>query len=203
MGISRRMKEKMPPRTGQTRLRRKPVPTIDPPVCAPTRSNSEEESPLLGSMASNRLGERLHHTGFVVPSVSSVMERFSRALGGGGCSEIWHDPLQGVRVAFIYPSRTSDPSIELIEPAGPGSPVQKFLDQGGGLHHLCYEIDNLDEAVREATARGLAIIRRPQPAVAFGGRRIAWFHLRGGLLVEYLERVSPTDSATEDEQQNS
>lgn len=102
-------------------------------------------------------------------------------------------------MAFIYPTRASDPSIELIEPAGPGSPVQKFLEQGGGLHHLCYEINSLDDAVREATARGLAIIRRPQPAVAFGGRRIAWFHLRGGLLVEYLERSSPPDGVAQDD----
>ena len=140
-------------------------------------------------MSSNQVGERLHHTGFVVASIAAVMERFCRAVGGSSWSETWHDPLQRVRVAFIYPSHPGDPSLELVEPAGPGSPVEKFLEHSGGLHHLCYEVDNLDEVVRGASSRGLVMIRRPQPALAFGGRRIAWFLTHEGLLIEYLERA--------------
>ena len=138
-------------------------------------------------MSSDRISERLHHTGFVVESITAVMESFCRAVGGSSWSEIWHDPLQRVRVAFIYPSRLGDPSIELIEPAGLGSPVQRFLERSGGLHHLCYEVDGLDEVVRGASVRGLVMVHRPQSAVAFGGRRIAWFLTRENLLIEYLE----------------
>jgi methylmalonyl-CoA/ethylmalonyl-CoA epimerase len=140
-------------------------------------------------MSSNQVGERLHHTGFVVASIATVMESFCRAVGGSSWSETWHDPLQRVRVAFIYPRHAGEPSVELIEPAGPDSPVQNFLERRGGLHHLCYEVDNFDEAVRGASAKGLVLIRRPQPAVAFGGRCIAWFLSREGLLIEYLERA--------------
>jgi len=140
-------------------------------------------------MSSNQVGERFHHTGFVVASIAAVIENFCRAVGGSNWSETWHDPLQGVRVAFIYPSHPGDPSIELVEPAGPNSPVGKFLERSGGLHHLCFEVDNLDELVRGASARGLIMIRRPQPATAFGGRRISWFLTREGLLIEYLERA--------------
>jgi methylmalonyl-CoA/ethylmalonyl-CoA epimerase len=139
-------------------------------------------------MSSNQ-GERFHHTGFVVASIAAVIESFCRAVGGSNWSQTWHDPLQCVRVAFIYPSHPGDPSVELVEPAGLGSPVEAFLEHGGGLHHLCYEVDDLDEAVRGASARGLIMIRRPQPAVAFGGRRIAWFLTREGLPIEYLERT--------------
>lgn len=138
-------------------------------------------------MSSNPARQRLHHTGFVVASIAAVIESFCRAVAGSGWSETWHDPLQRVRVAFIYPSHAADPSIELVEPADPGSPVQQFLERGGGMHHLCYEVDNLEEAVRDAPTRGLVMIRRPQPAVAFGGRRIAWFLSREKLLIEYLE----------------
>jgi len=136
---------------------------------------------------SSKVSERLHHTGFVVASISAVMESFCRAVAGTGWSETWHDPLQRVRVAFIYPTHAGDPSIELVEPADLGSPVQKFLERGGGMHHLCYEMNNFDEAVQGAAARGLVTIRRPQPAVAFGGRRIAWFLSPQKLLIEYLE----------------
>ena len=106
-------------------------------------------------MSSNQVSERLHHTGFVVASIAEVIESFSRSVNGNNWSETWHDPLQRVRVAFIYPRRQGDPSIELVEPAGPGSPVEKFLERGGGLHHLCYEVDNLDETtVRNLIAGG-------------------------------------------------
>lgn len=139
-------------------------------------------------MPSNQVGDRLHHTGFVVPSIEAVAESFRRALGGCSLSQTWLDPLQRVRVAFIYPSHPDDLSVELVEPAGPGSPVDNFLAHGGGLHHLCYEVENLDEAVRSASTRGLFMILRPRPAAAFGGRRIAWFLTRDKLLIEYLER---------------
>jgi methylmalonyl-CoA/ethylmalonyl-CoA epimerase len=140
-------------------------------------------------MSSNEVSERFHHTGFVVASISAVIESFCRAVGGSSWSETWHDPLQGVRVAFIYPSHLGDPSVELVEPAAPDSPVAKFLERGGGLHHLCYEVYNLDQLVRGSAARGLVMIRRPRPAVAFGGRRIAWFLTRERLLIEYLEEA--------------
>jgi len=141
-------------------------------------------------MSHKQADQRFHHTGFVVPSIAAVIEGFCQAVGGNNWSETWHDVLQGVRVAFIYPSHADDPSIELVEPAGPGSPVEKYLERGGGLHHLCYEVGNFDETVRGARARNLVMVRRPQPAVAFGGRRIAWFLTQEKLLIEYLERAS-------------
>lgn len=87
-------------------------------------------------MSTEQVNERLHHTGFVVPSIAGVIESFCQAVGGSGCSEIFHDPLQNVRVAFIYPRHPGDPSIELVEPADPASPVRTLLEHGGGLHHL-------------------------------------------------------------------
>lgn len=147
-------------------------------------------SPAAITMSDHPLSQRFHHTGFVVASIADVIESFCRSVDGGNFSQTWHDPVQRVRVAFIYPRRSTDPSIELVEPADPGSPVEKFLERGGGLHHVCYEVEGLDEAVRGASARGLAIVRRPQPAVAFGGRRIAWFLSREKLLIEYLESPS-------------
>jgi len=130
---------------------------------------------------------RFHHVGFVVTSIAPVIESFCRALGGKSWSETWHDSVQKVRVAFILPQTEGDPGFELVEPAGPGSPVEDFLEVGGGLHHVCYEVDDLDRAVRDARSLGLIMVRRPQPAVAFDGRRIAWFISREKLLIELLE----------------
>ena len=79
--------------------------------------------------------------------------------------------------------------LELIEPLGSDSPVAKFDQKGGGLHHLCFEVDDVDEQIQKMKILKAMLIRRPQPAVAFGGRRIAWMQTREKLLVEYLERV--------------
>jgi methylmalonyl-CoA/ethylmalonyl-CoA epimerase len=140
-------------------------------------------------MSYKTVAGRLHHIGYVVASIASVIESFSLAVAGGSRSQIWHDPMQRVRVAFIYSSNPGEPSIELVEPADAESPVQKFLERGGGMHHLCYEVDDLNDAVQGASARGLLMVRRPCPAVAFDGRRVAWFLTREKLLIEYLDRA--------------
>jgi methylmalonyl-CoA/ethylmalonyl-CoA epimerase len=80
-----------------------------------------------------------------------------------------------------------------VEPAGEKSPVIPFLKRGGGLHHLCYEIDDLEEQLRLSRTQGGLVTRPPLPAVAFNGRRIAWVYTKQKLLVEYLERHSKSE----------
>ena len=84
-------------------------------------------------------------------------------------------------------ANATDPLIELVEPAGPDSPVSRFLRGRGGLHHLCYEVDDLEAHLAFCKSIGTIVIRPPVPAVAFGGRRIAWALTRKRLLVEFLE----------------
>jgi methylmalonyl-CoA/ethylmalonyl-CoA epimerase len=131
---------------------------------------------------------RLHHVGFVVADISSQIGGFCQSLNCNWNGEIVHDPIQKVRVAFLNTPRASDAQIELVEPAGSQAPVLRFLqEKGGGLHHLCYEVPGLDAQITEMRARGALIVRRPQPAAAFGGRRIAWLLTKERLLVELLE----------------
>ena len=78
--------------------------------------------------------------------------------------------------------------IELVEPASDDSPVTKFLrERGGGLHHLCYEVQDLEQALAAFKSRGAVLAKRPLPAVAFDGRRIAWIVTTEKLLIELLE----------------
>jgi methylmalonyl-CoA/ethylmalonyl-CoA epimerase len=56
------------------------------------------------------------------------------------------------------------------------------------LHHVCYVVDSLEQKLEESRAQRSLIVRSPVPAVAFGGRRIAWIYTRQKLLIEYLER---------------
>jgi methylmalonyl-CoA/ethylmalonyl-CoA epimerase len=135
----------------------------------------------------------LHHVGFVVADIKSSMEGFLRSLNASWNRQIWEDPLQKVKVAFLT-TRSSEPQIELVEPVGDRSPVRKFLvEKGGGLHHFCYETDNLKAELQAFRSRRAILVRPPQPAVAFDGRRIAWVITPENLLVELVERtlVSP------------
>lgn len=81
----------------------------------------------------------------------------------------------------------TDVQMELVEPVGEQSPVRSFLEGGGGLHHVCYEVQNCEEALAAMRQRGSIIVKRPKPAVAFQGRRIAWVLTTEKLLIELLE----------------
>jgi len=132
----------------------------------------------------------LHHLGCVVPSISTVADAFAASISASWDGHIIHDPLQRVRVAFFRPADARNPVYELVEPAGDNSPVTNFLKKGGGLHHVCYEIDDLELGLKEASGAGWLMVSPPKPAVAFGGRRIAWIYSKDRLLMELLERDS-------------
>jgi methylmalonyl-CoA/ethylmalonyl-CoA epimerase len=131
---------------------------------------------------------KLHHIGFVVRSIQDCGWSFAQALAATWDENIVFDPVQNVRVTFLVGRGKTDPLIELIEPGGEDSPVTRFLERGGGLHHLCYEVNDLEGHLEFCKSAGSTIIRPPVPAVAFGGRRIAWAMTRKKLLMELLER---------------
>lgn len=121
-------------------------------------------------------GARLHHVGVVVARIAD------HELGA--MVEAIHDPLQRVRVAFVSLAGTT---IELVEPAADDSPVMSSLRKGSKLLHLCFEVPDLERALAESRDHGFHALGPPQPAVAFGGRRIAWCFSPVFGLVELLE----------------
>jgi methylmalonyl-CoA/ethylmalonyl-CoA epimerase len=131
---------------------------------------------------------KLHHIGFIVASISESVQGFIDSLQAEWDGKIFHDPNQVVRVTFLKIQQGEAPLLELVEPAGEKSPVNSFLQKGGGLHHVCYEVENLEQTLAFSRSKGAIITRRPMPAVAFAGRRIAWVYMKSKLLVEYLER---------------
>lgn len=129
-----------------------------------------------------------HHVGFVVGSIQASVQGMAKSLDAEWDGEIIHDPLQGVRVTFLRRQNAADSLLELVEPVDDKSPVLGFLKRGGGLHHLCYQVDHLEKQLELSRAVGGLVVRPPLPAVAFGGRRISWFYTKEKLLIEYLER---------------
>jgi methylmalonyl-CoA/ethylmalonyl-CoA epimerase len=129
---------------------------------------------------------KLHHIGYVVKSISLTATGFAQSVFAEWDGMIFDDPLQRVRVTFLT-LRPGDPQIELVEPSGQDAPVIKYLERHGeGLHHVCYEVVALEEAIASMRSIGALLAKPPKPAVAFGGRKIAWLLTREKLLIELL-----------------
>jgi methylmalonyl-CoA/ethylmalonyl-CoA epimerase len=127
----------------------------------------------------------LHHVGIVVEDLRLYAEAYQSHLGLQADSEIFEDPIQKVRLQFWKDS--SGNLLELIEPASQDSPVRKAVERGGGLNHLCYQVENIDEQVRLSLAQGAIPATGIVPAVAFSGRRVAFLFFPKLKLIEFVE----------------
>jgi len=128
---------------------------------------------------------RLHHVGIVVDDIERHGTRYAEQLGLRPLSAIVTDPMQRVQVQFWGDGR--EVSLELIQPLDDDSPVSRFLEKGGGLNHLCFEVEDIVAAVEQARAKGAICVSGPVPAAAFDGQRIAFLFFRDIGLVEFVE----------------
>jgi len=128
---------------------------------------------------------RLHHVGIVVKEIAAHGESYARLLGLTADSQVFHDPIQKVRVQFWRDERRN--LLELIEPDGPDSPAWRDAQKGGGLNHLCYETSDIEHTVAESLGGGGMITKPMAPAVAFGGRRIVFLYFLELGLIEFVE----------------
>lgn len=139
---------------------------------------------------------RLNHIGFVVRDISESARLF-RALGLREVTKREPDPIQKVIACFMATERDSDAHIELIEPSEDRSPVSNFLKKrGGGLHHICFEVDDLEKTVHDLEKRGFKFVVRPVDCVGYDrsfnrqGQRVSQvaFFLADKFLIELLEK---------------
>jgi methylmalonyl-CoA/ethylmalonyl-CoA epimerase len=140
---------------------------------------------------------RLHHVGVIVPSIDEALEHYRAVLRmepAAGAAAAVYDPVQDANLIMLEPPGGGGPGIELIEPASAASPVAKQAGRGGGLAHLCYEVNDIEAEVARQREAGALTVREPVPAVLFGGRRVAFLYLRTRHLIELVE--ADTDGAS-------
>jgi len=127
----------------------------------------------------------LHHVAIVVASIEEARRTYVDVLGMTA-DGVEHVADQKVNVLVC---RAGTQRIELVEPAAPDSPVTRFLEsRGGGLHHLAYRVEDLEDALAKLKAAGLRLIdEAPRPGAH--GTRIAFVHPKatGGVLTELVE----------------
>ncbi len=133
-----------------------------------------------------------HHIGVAVRDIAAALPHYESIFGLRLTDGPYDDPIQKVRVAFLKRDpgapNAADPCIELVEPLSPDAPVNRYLAKDAGAYHLCYEVAALEETISTMRTQGCLLIAPPAPAVAFGGRRIAWLFTPTRQLVELLER---------------
>ena len=128
------------------------------------------------------------HVGVAVPDVRKALSVYESVFGYRLLAGPFDDPIQHVTVCFLGNGEASDVEIELVAPLGDDSPVKRLLAKGGGAYHVAYYVDDIGRWIAEARARGCVLLGEPVPAVAYGGRRIAWLYLPSRQLVEVIER---------------
>ena len=132
---------------------------------------------------------KLHHIAYVCDNVREKAEYYVQMLEAKIDGQPVIDEHQGVEILFLNLSDGN--RIELLQPYGDKSPVRRFLDNGGGLYHLCFEVDNLDATLEKITQDGKAmVVKPPSPAPAIDSRRVAFVVTDQSELIEFVERKS-------------
>ena len=128
---------------------------------------------------------KLHHIGIAVRDIAKDPEDYQRALGIPLESRVFEDEFQRVRIRFGWIEGSV--LVEFVEPIGEASPVTRWVERGGGVYHVCYQVKNLEQEIDRACRAGGILVTRPCPAPALGNKRIAFVYTRGRNLVEFLE----------------
>ena len=130
-----------------------------------------------------RRGTRIAHIGIAVESLDALRAFFRDVLQ---MPEVPLDDADGARIAGLA---AGDSLVELLEAADPASPIGKFVaKRGPGIHHVCFAVDNLDQALERCRRAGVRLVDE-KPRVGAEGKRIAFLHpgATGGVLVELSE----------------
>jgi len=131
---------------------------------------------------------RLNHVAIVVPDLVAASRLYRQALGAR-VSEPRALPAHGVTVVFVELPNTR---IELLEPLGDASPVRDFLDRNpaGGMHHVCYEVDDILAARDRLRSEGARVLGDGEPRLGAHDKPVLFLHPKDfcGTLIE-LEQV--------------
>src|SRR6201997_606932 len=130
---------------------------------------------------------RLNHVAIAVRDIAKASDVYRKTLGAT-VSAVVPQPTHGVNAVFITLPNTK---IELLEPLGANSPIAKFLDRNpdGGIHHVCYEVDDIVAVRDRLKADGARVLGDGEPKIGAHGKRVLFLHPKDflGTLVELEE----------------
>ena len=126
----------------------------------------------------------LNHVAIAVKDMQAAAAVYRDTLGAT-VSEAVPQPAHGVSTIFVTLPNTK---IELLEPRGANSPIAKFLERNaeGGIHHICYEVDDIEASSKQLVAKGARILGDGKPKIGPHGKPVLFLHPKDfcGTLVE-------------------
>jgi methylmalonyl-CoA/ethylmalonyl-CoA epimerase len=133
---------------------------------------------------------RLNHVAIAVPDLDAAAAKYRELLGAEvGAPQVLAE--HGVTVVFVA---LPNSKIELMQPLGRDSPIAKFLERnpGGGMHHLCFEVNDIADAAARLVEGGARLLGDGKPKIGAHGLPVLFLHPRDfdGALIE-LEEVKP------------
>ncbi len=127
---------------------------------------------------------RLNHVALAVPDLTAATALYRDSLGAGVSPPVAM-PEHGVTTVFVELPNTK---IELLEPLGTDSPIARFLERNpaGGVHHVCYEVEDILEARTLLEAQGLRVLGDGEPKIGAHGKPVLFLHPKDfcGTLIE-------------------
>jgi len=127
---------------------------------------------------------RLNHVAIAVPDLAAAAARYRDVLGAE-VSDPVDQPAYGVTVIFVT---LPNSKVELLAPLGEGSPIAGYLvrNPGGGIHHLCYEVDDIYTARDRLQAAGARVLGDGEPRIGAHGKPVLFLHPKDffGTLIE-------------------
>jgi methylmalonyl-CoA/ethylmalonyl-CoA epimerase len=131
---------------------------------------------------------RLNHVAIAVRDIGKAAAIYREVLGAEVSAAV-PQPDHGVTTVFITLPNTK---IELLEPLGERSPIGKFLERNpdGGMHHVCYEVEDIRAARDTLTAAGARVLGDGEPRIGAHGKPVLFLHPKdfSGTLVELEQR---------------
>ena len=131
---------------------------------------------------------KLNHVAIAVPDLAAATALYRDTLGAKVSAPL-DQPAHGVTVVFVTLDNTK---IELLHPLGENSPIQGFLDRNaaGGIHHICYEVEDILAARDKLKAEGARVLGDGEPKIGAHDKPVLFLHPKDflGTLVE-LEQV--------------
>ena len=131
---------------------------------------------------------KMNHVAIVVPDLAAASRIYEQILGAR-VSLPKDLPEHGVTTVFVELPNTK---VELLHPLGQDSPVHNFLERNpsGGVHHVCYEVEDISKAREQLLAQGARILGSGEPQIGAHGKPVLFLHPKDfcGTLIE-LEQV--------------
>lgn len=129
---------------------------------------------------------RINHVAIAVPDLEAAVATYRDTLGAA-VSEPMDLPKEGVTTVFVeFAGETTH--VELLHPLGESSPIANFLERnpGGGMHHVCYEVDDIIAARDRLKGEGARVLGDGEPRIGAHGKPILFLHPKDfhGTLIE-------------------